>query len=267
VIRLQAQHLLVGSKLEKLIAIDNRLEMNRFMAQISTTAESEKRDLENLIAQRDAYDKEWYAAVLADMQTTQPLLDQAKENLKKARLHARLVELRADQDAIVMSVAPVSVGSVMQPGQQFLTLVPADAPLELEVDVLGSDAGFLRVGNHAMIKFDAFNYILYGYAEGTVRTVSPDSAYQPGAPISYTAPSMGSGQPVATAPQGVTPGATPYFVTRISLDAMKLRHLPEGFHITPGMPATTDIKVGTRTIVQYMFSRIAPIPLESMREP
>lgn len=265
--RLKAQQLLVGSKLDTLIAIDNRLEMTRFMAQISATAESEKRDMQNLIAQRDAYDKEWYAAVLADMQTTQPQLDQAKENLKKARLHAKLVELRADQDAVVMSIAPVSVGSVMQPGQQFLTLVPADAPLEVEVDVLGSDAGFMRVGNSAIVKFDAFNYTLYGYAQGTVRTISPDSAYQPGAPISYTSPSMGSGQPVLTAPQGATPGATPYFVTRISLDAIKLHNLPPGFHVAPGMPTTVDVKVGTRTIVQYMFSRIAPIPLESMREP
>jgi HlyD family secretion protein len=155
----------------------------------------------------------------------------------------------------------------MQPGQQFFTLVPASAPLELEVDVLGSDAGFLRVGNPAMVKFDAFNYILYGYATGTVRTVSPDSAYQPGAPISYTTPSMGSGQSVISTPTGATPGATPYFITRVSLDTMKLHHLPAGFHITPGMPVTTDIKVGKRTIVQYMFARIAPIPLESMHEP
>ena len=195
-------------------------------------------------------------------------LDQAqREPREGAAARRQLVELRADQDAIVMTVATVSVGSVMQPGQQFITLVPANAPLEVEADVLGSDAGFLRVGDPVVVKFDAFNYILYGHAIGTVRTVSPDSAYQPGAPISYTNPSMGSGQNVISAPQGATPGATPYFITRVSLDEMKLHNLPPGFHVTPGMPVTADMKVGKRTIVQYMFARIAPIPLESMREP
>ena len=42
----------------------------------------------------------------------------------------RLVELRAEQAATVMSVAKVSVGSVLQSGQQFMTLVPLDAPLD-----------------------------------------------------------------------------------------------------------------------------------------
>jgi hypothetical protein len=51
--------------------------------------------------------------------------------LNKAKLRRELVGLRSEVDAIVQSVAKVSVGSVLQSGQQFITLVPYDAPLEM----------------------------------------------------------------------------------------------------------------------------------------
>ena len=265
--RLQLQRMLVGSKLESLLATDNRIEITRNMALTAATAESEKRDLGSLIAQREAYDKDWHNTILQDLQTTQPLLDQAKENLKKARLHAQLVELRADQDAIVQSVAMVSPGSVLQPGQQFITLVPSNAPLEVEVDVLGTNAGYVRVGNPVVLKFDTFPYTLYGYAEGTVRVVSPDSVYQSGAPLVPTDPNQGSGQPVAAVPMGATPGATPYYVDRVSLGKIKLHNVPGGFQVKPGMPVTADIGTGKRSILTYMLSRVIPIAQEGMREP
>ena len=68
-----------------------------------------------------------------------------------------------------------SVGSVLQSGEQFFTLVPVDAPLEIEANVLGQDNGFVHTGDPVSIKFDSFPYIQYGMAEGTVRTISPDS--------------------------------------------------------------------------------------------
>lgn len=265
--RLQLQKMLVGSKLESLLATDNRIEITRNMALTAATAESEKRDLQALIAEREAYDKDWHNTVLQDLQTTTPLLDQAKENLKKARLHAQLVELRADQDAVVQSIALVSVGSVLQPGQQFITLVPNGAPLEIEADVLGSNAGYVREGDPVIIKFDTFPFNLYGYAEGKVRVVSPDSVYQQGAPVSPSDPNQGSGAPIPNGPQGAVPGGTPYFIDHVSLDAIKLHDTPPGFHVTPGMPVTADIKTGKRTILTYALSRVLPVAQEGMREP
>ena len=270
--RLQAQHLLVGSKLDTLIAIDNRVEMNRFMAQTAATAEAEKRDLQNLIAQRDAYDKEWYATVLADMQQTQPQLDRAKEDLKKAQLHAKLVELRASEDAVVMSVALVSVGSVLQPGAQFITMVPTNAPLEVESNVLGSDAGYVHEGDPVIVKFDTFPFNQYGYALGTVRVVSPDSLIQLsngtlGSDISSQNSAGPNGGQTQSGPTDAVPGATIFFQNRISLDAIKLHDTPHGFHLMPGMPVTTDIKSGKRSILKYVMSRVLRVASEGMREP
>ena len=85
------------------------------------------------------------------------------------------MELRADHDAIVLSVAKVSVGSVVQSGQEFIRLVPADAPLEVEGNIAGNDDGFVNVGDSVALKFDTFPYTEYGMAYGTVRTLSANS--------------------------------------------------------------------------------------------
>ena len=41
----------------------------------------------------------------------------------------------------------VSVGFVLQSGQQFITLILADARLEIESNIVGRDTGFVHVGD------------------------------------------------------------------------------------------------------------------------
>ena len=35
----------------------------------------------------------------------------------------------------------------------------------------------------------------------------------------------------------------------------------------PGMPVTADVKVGKRTVLSYLLSRVLPIAMDGMREP
>jgi hemolysin D len=48
---------------------------------------------------------------------------------------------------------------------------------------------------------------------------------------------------------------------------VKLHNLPRGFRMTVGMPVTADIKVGKRTVLSYLLSRVIPTLTEGMREP
>jgi len=183
-------------------------------------------------------------------------LSDARESLNKAQLRKQLVELRAESDATVLGVAKVSVGSVLQSGQQFITLVPADAPLEIEANVIGRDDGFLSVGDPVSIKFDAFPFIQYGLAYGTVRTLSADSF---------------SSQDEQRNPTGSVPipngSGDLYYRARIAVDRVDLRNTPADFHVMPGMPVTADIKVGKRTVLQYLMGRVLGAASEGMREP
>ncbi len=54
---------------------------------------------------------------------------------------------------------------------------------------------------------------------------------------------------------------------RVSLDRLNLKNIPKNFHITPGMSVEVDVKVGDRTIADYLIERMLPIIYEGMREP
>ena len=180
----------------------------------------------------------------------------AREQLNKAKLRRELVELRSETDAIVQSVAKVSVGSVMQSGQQFITLVPADTALEIEANISGRDNGFVHVRDPVVIKFDTFPYSQYGIAEGKVRIVSPDS---------FTAQSEAR-NPTSTVPMAAA-ASEPFYRSRIAIDRVALHDVPAAFRIIPGMPVTADIKVGKRTVLGYLLGLVVPVAQEAMREP
>ena len=123
-----------GSKLEHARwRRDNRAEMARSLANAQQTGEGAQRESGRLVAERDAYIQGWHADVSQKLARSQQQVERcAASSCDKAKLRKQLVELRSDRDAIVQSVAKVSVGSVLQSGQQFITLVPTDAPLEVE---------------------------------------------------------------------------------------------------------------------------------------
>ena len=134
-----------------------------------------ERDLAAEIAERQGFVQSWRADISQQLSDTGSKLSDAREFLNKAQLRRQLVELRADRDAIVLSVAKVSAGSVLQSGQEFITLVPADLPLEIEGNIAGNDDGFVNVGDPVALKFDTFPGTEYGMAYGTVRTLSASS--------------------------------------------------------------------------------------------
>src|ERR1700730_2107217 len=254
--RSQLESRQVGSKLSTLAAMDSRTEMARSLANAQQSAEGARRNLAAMTAERDAYIQGWRADVSQKLSEATRKLSDTREQLNKAKLRRELVELRAEADATVQSVAKVSVGSVMQSGQHFITLVPADAPLEIEANIFGRENGFVHVGDPVAIKFDTFPYSQYGMAEGTVRIVSPDS---------FTAQDEAR-NPTSAVPLSPT-STEPFYRTRIAIDKVALHDVPAGFRVTPGMPVTADIKVGKRTVLSYLLGRIMPLASEGMREP
>jgi len=254
--RRELEQLQVGSKLSTLGAVDSRIEIARNMQNATNTAEAAKRDLAAKVAERDSYDESWRADVAEKLADSARKLSDARQQLSKAQLRRQLVELRADRDATVLTIAKVSVGSVLQPGEEFITLVPVGAPLEIEANISGRDDGFVHVGDLVSIKFDTFPYSQYGLAHGKVRLISADSFSPQDEQASH------SGR-VPVNPQNTEM----FYRSRITLDDIKLHNTPPDFHIIPGMPVTADTKVGKRTVLGYLLGRVLPVTSEAMREP
>ena len=254
--RKKLEVLQVGSQLNALIATDSRLEIERSLSTAINTGESAKAELAAMIAERDAYVQNWRGQTAQALSEASRKLNDARESLNKALLRRQLIELRAERGATVLTVAKVSEGSVLQVGEQLITLVPDDALLEIEADIAGRDHGFVRVGAPVAVKFDTFPSTQYGLAYGTVRTISADS---------FTAQDSTK---VRSGSAPVNPAGTESFYrSRVTLDRLMLHDLPTGFHIMPGMPVAADIKVGKRTVMAYLLGRILPVMSEGMREP
>ena len=245
-----------GSRINTLAAQDNRMEITRQRDASMAQQQQGIQDLQALNSERDGYVKSEQAKVGQDLADSSRKLSDAREDLNKASLHKQLIEMRADQDAVVNTIAPVSVGSVLQSGDKLFTLVPLNAPLETEVNIPGSEAGFVRPGDTAVIKFDTFSYTTYGSAEGHVRTVSADS---------FT--SNPDQQPLRVNQGGTQQQGASFFRARVTLDAVRLHDVPASFRANVGMPVTVDIKVGERTIMEYLMRSVLPPVREGMREP
>jgi HlyD family secretion protein len=261
--RSELERLQVGSKLNTLSARDARRQLEGQLGDAESALQGSQRDLAAMVAERDNYAHQWRADTSQQLATQGRLLADMRGQASKNNLRHQLVDLRAPQDSIVLSIAKVSVGTVMQSGAEFIKMVPVDAPLEVEAFVSGRDAGFVHVGDNVVIKFDTLQYFQYGYGIGTVRTVSADS---------FSDPQEGRGD-TATLEQSANvmpqhgPVGMVYYRAHISIDELKLRDLPPGFRLTPGMPLVTDIGVGKRTVMAYLLARIIPSLSEGMREP
>ena len=248
----------VGSRLNTLSAMDTRAEMQRNLNSATEAGNGAQRDLGALLAERNGYIQSWHADAAEKLAEATAKLSDARESFNKAQLRRQLVELRAEQDSTVLSISRVSPGAVLTAGQQFISLVPANAPLEVEVNTPASQDGYIHVGDTVAIKFDTFPYTQFGMAHGSVRVVSPDSFTAQDDQRNPT-----SAMPL---PQASSVGAL-WYRTKIALDRIDLHDTPPGFRLTPGMPVTADILVGKRTMMAYFLGRAMPLAHEGMREP
>ncbi|GBR05193.1 HlyD family type I secretion periplasmic adaptor subunit [Acetobacter oeni] len=255
--RLQADQ--VGSRLSTLGAQNDLMEVERSEISSRQQATSAQSKIRALAAERQGYIETWKAEVYKDLSDAQRRLSEAESNYQKAKLRKSMILLKSGEDAIVLTVAKLSMGSVMTTGSELMTLVPVGSGLEVEATLRGSDAGFIRLGDKALLKFATFPFAQYGGAEATVREISADSFGAQGKPES------GAGSPAGQAPDQ-NPAET-YYRLRLRIDRYTLHGVPAFFHPQPGMPVTADIQVGKRTIMQFLLNSIMPMVTDGMREP
>jgi len=201
--------------------------------------------LASVIAEREAYVRQWSTQLSQDLVTARTSLDSSRAQLDKATKHQDLVKLAAAESSVVLTMAKLSVGSVLKQGDTLFTLMPANSPVEAEIRVSSREIGFLRPGDHCVLKIDAFNHMEHGTAEGAVRWIS-DNAFT----------IDDDGRPIE-----------PYYRARCSIDATQFRNMPSKFRLIPGMTLEADLKVGTRSVAMYMLGGVLRGLSESMREP
>jgi HlyD family secretion protein len=234
-----------GSKLNLYISQDSRLELLRQVDETHNSLLESQHTLQSLVADRNAFIQQWRAQLSQDLVQTRNSLDTARSSYEKANKHQDLVRLTAAEPSVVLTLAKLSVGSVLKPGDPFITLMPINTRVEAEIRIASRDVGFIRPGDRCAIKVDAFNSAEHGTAEGVVRWVS-DGAFT----------TDDDSRPVDA-----------YYKARCSVEHANFVDVPTNFRLIPGMTLVGDVNVGTRSVAMYLLGGMVRGIREAMREP
>lgn len=162
------------------------------------------------------------------------------QDVTKAGQRADLQRLAAPIDGVVQQLAVHTVGGVVTPAQQLLTVVPREHPVEVEAQVENKDVGFVKEGQPVEIKIETFPFTLYGTVPGIVLTVSEDAV-----PIEKV---------------GLV------YPTRVSMDRSTIQVDGKPVNLSPGMAVTVEVKTGQRRVIEYLLSPLLKSVRESLRE-
>ena len=162
------------------------------------------------------------------------------DTVRKADQRQGLQRLTAPVSGIVQELTLTNIGEVPEVGKPLVTIVPDGEPLVVEALLLNRDAGFVRAGQRAVVKLDAYPFTRYGTLSGVVARVSPDSTVDQ--------------------QRGLV------FPVRVELTGTRLRVDGRTAVLSPGMSATVEVVTGKRRVIEYLWSPVAKAMREAGRE-
>jgi protease secretion system membrane fusion protein len=167
-------------------------------------------------------------------------VDAEAQRLRAADQDMQRTEIRSPVDGHVIGLAVQSPGSVVQPVQKLMDIVPQDEGLLIEARVPPHLADRIRNGQAVDVRFAAFAHTPQLVVQGEVVSVSADAMQDPQA-------------------------QTTFFLARVSLTAQALDVLGER-RLIPGLPAEVVFKTGERSLLAYWLHPLSKRLAESMKE-
>lgn len=163
-----------------------------------------------------------------------------REEVTKASQMNRFQRLVAPVDGTVQNLEAHTVGGVVEAAKPLMTVVPAEGALEVQAKVLNKDVGFVRAGQEAAVKLEAFPFTRYGTVPGRVRSISRDAVQDKDLGLVY--------------------------VATITLERGYVDADGRRYALAPGLAATVDVKTGTRRIISYLLSPLQTSISQAGRE-
>jgi len=170
-------------------------------------------------------------------------LDEVLNNQAKMLQSSKALADRVNKTKILSPVSGTvkniitrSVGEVIEPGQVMMEVVPLDDNLLIETQIAPQDIGFLHTGMKAMVKFTAYDFVIYGGLPGEVVYVGADA-------------------------QQLEDGTTYYEIHVKTNENTLAEHA-----IIPGMQASVDILTGKKTVLNYWLKPLLRAKANAMKE-
>ena len=153
-------------------------------------------------------------------------------------------ELRAPVTGIVKNVRMNTLGGTLKPTEEVLQIVPLENDLIVEARVRPGDIAFVKLGHPASVKVEAYDYTIYGWLDGEVSYISPD-----------------------TLTDDLKQGEQAYYRIQVRSEGKHLSGRPDQpIDLQPGMTVTVEIKTGSNTVLRYLAKPFVKTLRESMVE-
>jgi hemolysin D len=185
----------------------------------------------------------------------------AEEALAKASRRAELQTLRAPIDGTVQQMHVASVGGVVTPAQQLLSVVPDDDRVEVEAVLENRDVGFVEVGQRVELKVDAFPFTRYGLLAGEVVAIDRDAE---AAPVNPNA--VHGTERQADEIDRVEASERLRYTVRIALAQGTFNVDGRAATLLPGMSVKAEILTGKRRIIDFLLAPLREHAHDAMRE-
>ena len=231
---------------------ERRLEVETAYEETAGKAQQLKEQLAQSRHALETFVKQWRQKVLEDLLRAQREYDALQEQLTKAERRNALVQLVAPVDATVLEINKRSAGSVAKEAEPLATLVPANSPIEAEIQIPAEDVGFVRRDDPVRIKIDAFPFQKHGSIGGKLTVIGADSFL--------------ADQQAAT--QGQNAGralSRAFYPARVAGLENTLTKVPPDTRLAPGMTLTAEIRIGERSVLSYFVYPLMKAFDESIR--
>jgi adhesin transport system membrane fusion protein len=149
----------------------------------------------------------------------------------------KYAEIRSPVRGTVQRVFTNTVGGVVQPGREVIEMVPLDDDLLVEAKVSPKDIAFLHPGQDAIVKFTAYDFVVYGGLRGKVEHISPDTV---------------------TDEKDRT-----FYIVRVRTERAGF---DPSLPIMPGMMTQVDILTGKKTVLAYLLKPVLRAQQNAMTE-
>ena len=170
--------------------------------------------------------------------TAEKRIIELENNLVKAKQILAQTTITAPVDGTVLSLTVKTIGGVVNAGQQLAQIVPEKVPLYVDAALDNQDIGFVKPGQRVVVKVATYPFQRYGYLEGTVENISPDSIQDDKKGLIYKA--------------------------KIKLNDEKSSKQNQ-LKLLPGMSVSAEIATGQRRIIEFFLDPLMTKADESLK--
>ena len=170
--------------------------------------------------------------------TAEKRIIELENNLVKAKQILAQTTITAPVDGTVLSLTVKTIGGVVNAGQQLAQIVPEKVPLYVDAALDNQDIGFVKSGQRVVVKVATYPFQRYGYLEGTVENISPDTIQDDKKGLIYKA--------------------------KIKLNDDKSSKQNQ-LKLLPGMSVSAEITTGQRRIIEFFLDPLMTKADESLK--